>query len=132
VVDAGAWPAGDPVSSHRDLARMLEFWCRNDPDIPDPTPELRFHSERAWRFDLAWPQERVAAEVHGGEWSRGRHTRGAGLRDDCEKLTAAVIHGWRVLLFVGDDVKHWQTWCLERIRAALTGAIVPFEIRRRR
>lgn len=40
-----------------------------------PEPEHRFHESRRWRFDYAWPEHRVALEVEGGVWTRGRHTR---------------------------------------------------------
>jgi len=69
---------------------------------------------RSWRFDFAWPAERVAAEVDGGarlvRWQRnpfhgrpqpvavGRHAT----RADYEKMNAAAFLGWRVLRFTPD------------------------------
>ena len=61
--------------------------------------ERRFHSQREWRFDFALQLDRVAVEVEGGTWARGRHTRGAGFEQDCEKYNEAVLMGWRVLRF---------------------------------
>lgn len=112
-----------------DLANTLAFWCEQDARIPSPIRELRFEPDRGWRFDLAWPEPKVAVEVHGGEWSGGRHVRPAGFSADAEKLTAAAVHGWRVLVFTGQDVTRWQTWCLDRIDAALTSTPIPFERR---
>jgi len=65
--------------------------------IQEPEVEYRFHPNRRWRFDFAWPEHKIALEVDGGTYSNGRHTRGAGFHKDCEKLNEAVKLGWRVL-----------------------------------
>ena len=67
--------------------------------LAEPVTELRFAPPRRWRFDLAWPLARVAAECEGGTWTRGRHTSGAGFAADCEKYNSAALLGWRVLRF---------------------------------
>lgn len=72
--------------------------------LPVPVQEHRFHATRRWRFDLAWPGRMIAVEVDGGVWSGGRHTRGAGFSEDCRKLNAATLLGWRVLRFTGADL----------------------------
>jgi very-short-patch-repair endonuclease len=72
--------------------------------LPTPKRQHRF-CERRWLFDFAWPEQMVAVEIDGGTWSRGRHTRPQGFQNDCEKLNRAVLDGWRVLRFTGDDVK---------------------------
>lgn len=64
--------------------------------LPEPVPEYRFHPDRRWRFDWAFPSEQIAVEQEGGIWIRGRHSRGAGFEKDTEKYAAAVILGWRV------------------------------------
>lgn len=71
---------------------------------PEPIREHVFALPRKWRFDLAWPPQRVAVECEGGVWTLGRHSRGAGYRRDCEKYRAAVALGWRVLRFVVNDL----------------------------
>lgn len=65
--------------------------------LPPPTPELRFHPKRRWRFDFAWPAHRIALEVEGGVWTGGRHTSSSGFLKDMEKYNAAALLGWRVL-----------------------------------
>jgi hypothetical protein len=64
---------------------------------PSPVLEHRFDPKRRWRFDLAWPDRKLAVEVEGGTWVAGRHTTGAGFLADIEKYNAAVLAGWRVL-----------------------------------
>ena len=73
--------------------------------LPTPEREYRFHPLRRWRFDFAWPLLKIAAEVDGGIYSRGRHVRGAGFERDAEKGNAAVLAGWRVLHFTPRQVR---------------------------
>lgn len=75
------------------------FWwlCRTSGAVPMPAREFKWHPERRWRFDFAWPSERIAVECEGGVWSGGRHTRGQGFTDDCEKYSEAAAAGWLVI-----------------------------------
>lgn len=86
---------------------MLVQALESDP-IPgwDLTREFRFHPERRWRFDVAFPSQRLAIEVDG----RGRHQTVAGVRADCEKHNEAVRLGWRVLRFPATDSSHASQW----------------------
>ena len=65
----------------------------------DLVHEYQFHETRKWRFDFAHPETLIAVEVDGGVWTGGRHTRGQGYVNDCEKLNAAAAMGWRVFRF---------------------------------
>ena len=85
--------------------------------LPAPEPEFRFHPVRRWRFDWAFPPERVAVEVEGGAWTRGRHTRGAGFIGDCEKYSVAATLGWRIIRVTPDQLCTLRT--IEWIRQAL-------------
>lgn len=91
--------------------------------MPVPVRELRFGADAAggagkglrarlaaaglrdWRFDLAWPELRIACEVDGGGWTNGAHSRGKHIESDCEKFCAAVSLGWRVMRVTPDMVK---------------------------
>ena len=64
--------------------------------LPAPVCEHRFHPVRKWRFDYAWPEQRVALEQEGGVFIRGRHSRGVGMVNDMHKYAAATLLGWRV------------------------------------
>jgi hypothetical protein len=65
--------------------------------LPMPIAEFRFAPPRRWRFDFAWPDQKLALECQGGLFSGGRHVRGAALLKEHEKLNAAAAFGWRVL-----------------------------------
>lgn len=67
--------------------------------------EYRFHKTRRWRFDYAVPSYKLAIEIEGGIWIKGRHTRGAGYSKDCEKYNQAAIHGWTVLRYPSNEIK---------------------------
>lgn len=90
--DAPPEPPAVPGSRFERLLRSV--------GLPAPVREHRFHPVRRWRFDYAWPEQRVALEVDGGVWTGGRHTRGAGFIKDMEKLNTATIAGWRVVRVV--------------------------------
>ena len=75
----------------------LAMWHLQAAQIPTPVREYRFHDERKWRFDFAWPDQRVALEVEGGTYTAGRHTRGSGFAADCDKHCEAQVAGWLVL-----------------------------------
>jgi very-short-patch-repair endonuclease len=62
-----------------------------------PATEYRFHPVRKWRFDFAYVPQRIAIEVDGGVFVHGRHSRGVGVENDCEKYAEALVLGWRVL-----------------------------------
>jgi len=79
-----------------DYEAMLAFQIRVA-GLPEPTREFTFHPLRKWRFDFAWPELLVAAEVEGGIFSNGRHVSPAGFVEDCRKYNEAELLGWRVL-----------------------------------
>ena len=72
--------------------------------LPLPEAEVRVCPERRWKFDFAWPQQRVALEIEGGAWVMGRHNRAPGFLADMEKYNAAVVNGWRLLRTTPDTL----------------------------
>jgi hypothetical protein len=66
-----------------------------------PAREYKFHPDRRWRFDFAWPDLKLAVEIEG----QGRHQTFIGFRRDCDKYNAALALGWRVLRFPAADFK---------------------------
>ena len=97
-----------------DEAVDLLAWQLRAVDRPEGKREHRFHPERRWRFDLAWPERMVAVEVDGGSWIAGRHNTGLGFEADCEKMSVAASLGWRVLRVTPRQVHDGKalTWLL--------------------
>lgn len=73
--------------------------------IPEPVREFKFHPTRKWRIDLAWPEEKLAVEIEGGVWSKGRHIRPKGFLGDLEKYNTLTILGWSLLRFTPQQVR---------------------------
>lgn len=83
-----------------------EAWKAVEPDGADTTREHLFHPTRRWRFDFAWPSQKLAVEIDG----RGRHQTIVGVRADCEKMNEAIRLGWRVLRFPACDYRQAEVW----------------------
>lgn len=89
--------------------------------LPTPVSEYVFHPTRKWRLDFAWPEYRLALEIHGGVYSGGRHTRGAGFTEDREKMNEAALLGWTVIEATAEQVRsgklrEWVERALQRRR----------------
>ena len=65
--------------------------------LQEPTPEYKFHPTRKWRFDFAWVEQKIALEIEGGVWTKGRHGRPSGIIKDMKKHNGAMECGWRFL-----------------------------------
>lgn len=81
-------------------------------------PEWRFHDHRRWRIDVAaystTTPRKLAIEIDGGVWVGGRHTRGAGVLKDNEKIAHLAIDGWLFLRVTPQQVNSGQAlaWAL--------------------
>ena len=80
--------------------------------LPEPQTEYLFHPERKWRFDYCWEEWALAVEIEGGVHVRGRHVRGKGYEDDCEKYSWAAVLGWRVIRLTPGMVKDGRALAL--------------------
>jgi len=87
--------------------------------MPEPEREYRFHNERKWRFDFAYPSLKTAIEIEGGTRGKSRHTQHSGFEKDAEKYNEAVILGWRLLRFTTDQVVNGIA--IDTIKRLLTG-----------
>ena len=72
--------------------------------MPEPVREYRFHPERKWRFDFAWPEIMLAVEVDGMHPS-GRHNTRDGIAADNLKRNTATEMGWQVASVTTSQVK---------------------------
>lgn len=93
--------------SGSDGERALETHLRQA-SLPMPVHEYQFIPRRKWRFDFAWPDQKLAVEIEGGTWASGRHNRGEGFARDCEKYAEALCLGWRVLRVTTGQVESGQ------------------------
>ena len=73
--------------------------------IPTPQKEYRFEPTRRWRVDYCWPEWKLAIEIEGGVWSRGRHLRGGGFLKDMEKYNTLTIKGYHLLRFTPQELQ---------------------------
>lgn len=89
--------------------------------LPEPEREFRFAVPRRFRADFRFGK--VLVEIEGGEWTRGRHTRGRGFTADCIKYNLATLCGWRVLRFSGEMIRVDPLNCARQV-AQLLGAEV--------
>lgn len=85
--------------------------------LPEPEREWKFHPSRRWRFDYAYVPWKVAVEINGGAWIRGRHNRPIGSIKDWEKINHAQLCGWIVLQFTPEQMRNLSA--LPLIEAAL-------------
>jgi very-short-patch-repair endonuclease len=90
---------------------------------PELHEEFYFNPNRRWRFDFAHVETRVAIEIEGGVFTQGRHTRGSGFEDDCEKYNCATAMGWRVFRLTTNLIRKDQV-------AAIVGVIAQTQARR--
>lgn len=89
---------------------LFAFQCKVARLDPQPVREHWFARDigRRWRFDFAWPEQLIAVEVEGGEFTQGRHVRPLGFRQDCEKYLYALCRGWAVARVTTEMVKSGQ------------------------
>ncbi len=99
--------------------RFMIGWKSLGGKHAEPEREFRFHPERKWRFDFAWPDHKVAVEVEGGQFSVGRHQRLSGFEADCDKYNSAALLGWAVLRFTSRMIYTRLSKCIIQTRALL-------------
>ena len=104
----------------KDKAELFAGYWRVLGGGVEPVREYRFHPERRWRFDFAFPTARVAVEIEGNAW----HVRGGGrhMQDsDMEKYNEAAAAGWRILRFSPGMLKSDPLSCVNVVQRAIVG-----------
>jgi hypothetical protein len=91
--------------------------------LPRPQCEACFHPRRKWRIDYFWPEFRLAVEIEGGVFVKGRHVTGTGSIGDMEKYNFITLYGFRLLRFTPRQVRSGYATAL--IRAFLKGETDP-------
>ena len=100
----------------RTWATYWSIIAHNDPPYKS---EYKFVPDRDWRFDVCWPDAAVYVELDGGTYSGGRHVRGKGYRNDCEKQNRAVSEGWLPFRFTSDMLRDDPISCVLMVEAAI-------------
>jgi very-short-patch-repair endonuclease len=74
--------------------------------------EHRFHQagfiwdkQRRWRLDAAIPAMKIAIEIEGGVYTKGRHTNPMGFMKDMEKYNTLAAMGWRLIRCGGHNIE---------------------------
>ena len=103
-----------------DASTTLMILCLQN-GWPEMVPEYRFHATRKWRFDFAFPDQKVAVEIEGVTYSGkgGRHQRAQGYEKDCVKYNEANLDGWCLLRFTPRQITHE----MDMVEAAITRAL---------
>ena len=116
----------DIVYRKSPLERTFENLC-DIYHIPEAHRNYRFSPERRFTFDFAWPDQKAAVEIDGGNrmvrWSKaqkravvvGKHTKPS----DYEKRNLATVLGWRVLYFTGDQLKRNPKGVIDQVKVLL-------------
>lgn len=107
------------TQKHEDLTDAFTLLCRKELKV-ECVREYRFHPKRRWRFDYALPAVKIALEVEGGVWTRGRHTRPQGFLNDIEKYNTATLLGWRVFRTTPSDL--YTNGTLNMLNYAISGS----------
>lgn len=84
----------------------------DNPSIPDPVEEFKFHPTRKWRIDICWPEQNLALEIEGGTYmkSGGGHRSISGYHSDMEKYNAISIHGFSLLRFTTKQMENCESY----------------------
>lgn len=89
--------------------------------LDTPEQEYKFHPERKWRFDFAYPEVKLAIEVEGGIYGQGKrcptckqrkllnHGSISGIKRDLDKYNEATRLGWAVLRYPPDWLNKPET-----------------------
>lgn len=100
------------------LQKAFAALCEEE-GLPCPSFEYQIKAlrPRRWRYDIAFPDQKVIVEVEGGAFQQGRHVRGKGFLGDMEKYNAATFQGFVVLRYTPQQVL--TTKALEEIKTLL-------------
>lgn len=86
------------------IGALVDAQCR-EAGWPLPEREYPVCSSRKFRWDFAFPSQRLALEIDGGVWVKGGHSTGTGILRDMEKLNTGTVNGWRLLRLTPQQVK---------------------------
>jgi very-short-patch-repair endonuclease len=83
--------------------------------------EYHFNPARRWRSDFCIPEYKILIEIMGSTWTAGKHTRGAGYRNDCEKMISAQCLGYDILYYTSDMIRDNPGRVLDDVKNLIEG-----------
>lgn len=86
------------------LGLNLQYWANEK--MVELVTEHKFHQQRKWRFDWAFPALKIAVEYNGIMSKKSRHTTVTGYSKDMEKINASQSLGWKVLQYTPMNYKN--------------------------
>ena len=87
--------------------------------LPAPSFEVEHIPGRKYRLDICFPDHKVGVECQGGIYKRmPSHSSASGIVRDMEKNNLGLLHGWRVLKLLPEQVMELDT---VRMLATLLG-----------
>ncbi len=113
----------------QELTAKLDYYIRISV-FPNPIKEYQFLPDRKFRFDYAWPAQRIALEIEGGIWVGGRHINPQGFSKDIEKYNLAAINNWMLLRVTSDMLKDGKDVC-DLLQAAFEMTLPPLPAKNR-
>jgi hypothetical protein len=92
----------------------------------DVWPEFYFSTERAYRFDYAIPEYKIAIEQEGGIHMKGNsgHSSGTGIQRDMDKNNLALSQGWVIIRRTPDQICTTET--IELIKSVIKQRVRSF------
>lgn len=94
--------------------------------LPVPEKEVQFAKDqkRKWKTDYLFTLEdgrKIAVEIEGGAWTKGRHTRPQGFINDMHKYNCYAVLGITLLRFTSEQATKQPIWCARFIRNIIDG-----------
>lgn len=97
-------------------AKFINLWNELYPDTP-LHQEVKIIPKRQFRFDFVHRFSKVAIEINGGNWVRGRHTQAGPLNKEYEKLNLVQMEGYQVFILDNKMItEKWLSKIYETIR----------------
>lgn len=95
--------------------QFITLWESLFPEIKLDT-EVKLIPQRRFRFDFVHRLSKVAIEINGGNWSRGRHTRASALLSEYEKINLAQMEGYQIFILNNEMItEEWLRKIYEQI-----------------
>lgn len=92
----------------------------DNPGIPDPVEEFKFHPKRKWEIDISWPEHKLALEIEGGIYMKDENGNAKGHRaiarflSDMEKYNNLSLLGWSLLRFTTKEMVSCESYDIVR------------------